>query len=438
MNNEKRFFSKQFFYLVLMIIAVLFMGIGYAAINSIVFEIGGQVSAKAPEGVFITDVNYSTDYQADLTNSKIKNIYQTNFSSSIALSPTIAYSYITYDVTIHNSTDKAYSFVETSYLPGTDTYDNENIVFNLTGLSPGNKIASKQTITFKITFSYKNYVIPASNQLNSMINFKFEEVEEEPVVPAGTLINSGSEDKIFGYSLSKSYLEAIYTVNHKNIPANAIDTWDASVEGNNSITAWTIDADGNSLRELYIGTDGGKIMLPQNSSYMFSSYNNVNTMDFSNVDTSQVTDMSYMFYGLYGLTSLDLSKFNTSNVTTMNGMFYYSTGFTSLDLSSFNTSNVTNMAYMFYYMNKLTDLDISSFDTSKVTNVNYLFGGSYKLANIKMNNASFESVTSSILPFYQVPSTVYIIAKDDTARNWIQEKLGSGKGTIVTVAELGN
>ena len=117
-------------------------------------------------------------------------------------------------------------------------------------------------------------------------------------------------------------------------------------------------------------------------------------------------------------------------------MFYYSSGFTSLDLSSFDTSNVTNMGYMFYYMYKLTSLDLSSFDTSNVTNISYMFAYSYKIETLKLNNASFGNVTSANMAFYQLPSTVYIIAKDDTARNWIQEKLGSGKGTIVTLSEL--
>lgn len=436
MNKKKIPFKDSFISFISLI--VLFMSIGYAAINSISLEISGYANASPQEGVFITDASYSTDYQADITASKINNIYQTNLSSTMVLSTTERFAYITYEISIYNSTDNDYSYVETTYMTGTDTYDNENIVFTITNLSPGDRIESKQIITFTITFSYKNYALSANNTLNSILNFKFEEVvdEEEIVTPAGTLINSGSEDKIFGYSLSKSYLEAIYTVKHKNIPENAIDSWDASVEGNNSIMAWTLDTDGNSLRELYLGTDGGKIILPENSSYMFSSYNNVTTIDFNNIDTSQVTNMSYMFYGLYAIKTIDFSNFNTSNVTNMNGMFYYSTGFTSLDLSSFDTSNVTNMASMFYYMYNLTNVDLSSFDTSNVTNMTYMFAYSYKITTLKLNNASFGSVTTATLPFYQLPSTVYIIAKDDTARNWIQEKLGSGKGTIVTVSEL--
>ena len=434
MNKKKIHFKDSFVLISFISLIVLFMSIGYAAINSISLEISGYASASPMQGLVITDARYLTDYQADLTASKINNIFQTNLSSTIVLTQN-RFSYITYEISIYNSTNNDYSYVETTYMTGINTYDNENIVFTLTNLSTGEIIESGQTKTFKITFSYKNYVIPDNSTLNSILNFKFEELEEEEIV-AGTLINSGSADKTFGYSLQKSYLEEIYTVNHKNIPADAIDTWDASVEGNNSIMAWTLDTDGDSLKELYLGTDGGKIMLPENSSYMFSSYNNVRTIDFNNVDTSQVTDMSYMFYGLSSITTIDFSNFDTSQVTNMNSMFNYSYGLTSLDLSSFDTSNVTNMGSMFYYMYKLTSLDLSSFDTSKVTNISYMFAYSSKIETLKLNNASFGSVTSTTLAFYQLPSTIYIIAKDDTARNWIQEKLGSGKGTIVTVAEL--
>ena len=41
-------------------------------------------------------------------------------------------------------------------------------------------------------------------------------------------------------------------------------------------------------------------------------------------------------------------------------MFYNCASLTSLDVSNFNTSNVTNMSYMFQSCSKLTTLDLSS------------------------------------------------------------------------------
>ena len=107
-------------------------------------------------------------------------------------------------------------------------------------------------------------------------------------------------------------------------------------------------------------------------SYMFDDADNLTTLDLSNFDTSKVTNMDHMFSNTYNLTTLDLSNFNTSKVTNMDSMFFTS-GLTSLNLSSFNTSKVTDMSYMFYDMRNLTSLDLSNFDTSKVTNMNYMF-----------------------------------------------------------------
>ena len=93
--------------------------------------------------------------------------------------------------------------------------------------------------------------------------------------------------------------------------------------------------------------------------------------------------MSLMFSGCFELTSLDLSNFDTSNVTNMNSMFYRCSSITSLDLSNFNTSKVTDMGGMFDKCFNLTTLDISNFDTSNVTNMGNMFGNCYSLTTIK-------------------------------------------------------
>ena len=62
--------------------------------------------------------------------------------------------------------------------------------------------------------------------------------------------------------------------------------------------------------------------------------------------------MSSMFYDCSSLTSLNLSNFNTNNVTNMSHMFFKCSSLTSLNLSNFNTNNVTDMSHMFSGMNK--------------------------------------------------------------------------------------
>ena len=56
--------------------------------------------------------------------------------------------------------------------------------------------------------------------------------------------------------------------------------------------------------------------------------------------------MGSMFSGCNSLSSLDLSNFNTQNVTDMSYMFCGCNSLSSIDLSNFNTQNVINMGYI--------------------------------------------------------------------------------------------
>ena len=55
-----------------------------------------------------------------------------------------------------------------------------------------------------------------------------------------------------------------------------------------------------------------------------------------------------MFYDCDKLISLDLSNFNTQNVTNMSAMFEYCNSVIRLDLSNFNTQNVIHIFNIFW------------------------------------------------------------------------------------------
>ena len=63
--------------------------------------------------------------------------------------------------------------------------------------------------------------------------------------------------------------------------------------------------------------------------------------------------MVSMFSYCYSLSSLDLSNFNTQNVTNMEYMFFHCNSLSSINLSNFNTKNVIDMRYMFSRCNFL-------------------------------------------------------------------------------------
>ena len=91
-------------YVFLIIIATFFIGIGYAKTSEIIFEIDGKVEAEAQEGVFITDVEYVSDLNADIVNSVI-NLYSGTMLDSKIVLGNDSQSQIVYEVTIQNNSN---------------------------------------------------------------------------------------------------------------------------------------------------------------------------------------------------------------------------------------------------------------------------------------------------------------------------------------------
>lgn len=125
----------------------------------------------------------------------------------------------------------------------------------------------------------------------------------------------------------------------------------------------------------------------------FSSLEKLKSIEFVNVDTSDVTDMSGMFAGCESLTSLDVSNFDTSNVTNMSGMFDWCIYLTNLDISGFDTSNVTDMSYMFRQCSSLESLDVSSLDTVNVTDMSCMFSLCSSLTSLDISTFETTNVT---------------------------------------------
>ena len=124
-----------------------------------------------------------------------------------------------------------------------------------------------------------------------------------------------------------------------------------------------------SNTQLLIATDLDKMSLPANCSSLFEK-SLLRCIDFTNIDTSNVTDMPRMFRWCQAQ-QLDLSSFNTRNVADMSEMFCGCQA-QQLDLSSFNTKNVTDMSFMFGNC-QAQHLDLSSFNTQNVTDMSYMF-----------------------------------------------------------------
>lgn len=136
-----------------------------------------------------------------------------------------------------------------------------------------------------------------------------------------------------------------------------------------------------------------EIYAPSNISNIFESFWKLESISFSNFNTSDVTNMDGMFYGCSSLKNLDLSNFNTSKVTNMGSMFNNCSSLVNLNLNSFNTSKVIDMSYMFECCNNLLNLNLSNFDTSNVKTMRWMFIECSSLTSLNLNNFNTSKVT---------------------------------------------
>ena len=125
---------------------------------------------------------------------------------------------------------------------------------------------------------------------------------------------------------------------------------------------------------------------------MFWACPALKSLDLSNFDTSNVENMRHMFEDCSSLKTLDLSNFNTSNVESMSAMFSDCTNLESIDLSSFNKSNVKDMSSMFFGCKNLESIDLSSFDTSNVKYMGEMFYWCYSLKTLDLSNFNTSNV----------------------------------------------
>ena len=141
---------------------------------------------------------------------------------------------------------------------------------------------------------------------------------------------------------------------------------------------------------------------------LFLGCNSLQTVDFTKFNTSLVTNMALMFFGCSSLKSIDLSYFDTTSVLYMNHMFSGCSSLESLDLSNFYTPSVVNLDEMFYECISLKYLDLSKLTTSLVTNMNYMFSGCTSLQYLDISHFITNQVSKSVSIFKNVTNLKYI------------------------------
>ena len=394
---RNRFNTRQRNYIILGLCSILLiMAAGYAAFRT-QLNINGTSNITSEWNVLITNIQSQV-----LNGTPEDEAGSPSHTETTASFSTKLYSpgdKMRYTVTVENrgSIDAVLKTIENI------NSGNEAIIFTINGIEQGDTLKAKESKTFTVDVEYNSNVESQPENLTSNLEVTLNYVQAGTtdtgeVLPTETnLMRSYSSNSQADYHSDecREKITSIEFLNNKNIPSDAVQSWDVSERQDGSVMAWIInDQENEGFYKLYIGGAGGVVANP-NSSYLFRGFTQVKKIDFNNLDTSNVTNMRSMLSRCYNLTEVNVSNFNTSNVTNMESLFNECYSLTSLNLSNFDTSKVTNMMTMFSANKNLKTIILSeNFDTSNVTNMQDMFGQCNSLISVDVSHFNTSRVTT--------------------------------------------
>lgn len=135
----------------------------------------------------------------------------------------------------------------------------------------------------------------------------------------------------------------------------------------------------------------------QNTSYWFDGCDNLQEVDFSQFDSSDVGDVSAMFRGCSGLTKLDLSDFDMYGVNDFSEMFKGCSNLSEVIVDFYHDNYLQcDMSGMFYGCAKLTRINMGNFCTIRVTNTDEMFAGCTNLEYLDISALNALNLKSAV------------------------------------------
>lgn len=332
-------------YSVLILIATLFMSIGYAEITGTQMVIEGIAIAEAQDGVFITDIQSTgSDEATNITDSNIDYYKYTTLKSTVVLGNSTS-SYITYKVSLYNNSNKDYLFIKAltdKEMPS--QYSNINIEYELSGLNEYSTIIAKnEELEFNITFKYVNEADTTQSTLTSILNFRFL---EKP-----TLVLSNENEKYTLENVYPDYTPKEYSFVVSNYDGEEISSvpmkyyFDITV--NKPLTAKIYDEAGNNVTGEITIDEGKKIEHKYTLKIIWDNSNTednkvYNDSDYAGVNFSSVVKLKAVPNGENKDKYLDYTITKQFNVNINSSSLYFNANIQSADIYiKNNTANLS-------------------------------------------------------------------------------------------------
>ena len=131
-------------------------------------------------------------------------------------------------------------------------------------------------------------------------------------------------------------------------------------------------------------------------SFMFFNCKNLESIDFSSYDMTNITDMKCMFSGCSNLKFVNLSSLRTKNDISFGNLFSGCLSLKMVDFPSiYRSINITDLDRTFFYCPSIESIDLFSFNTIKVEDMDRLFSGCNSLKNV--NLSSFQTTNAKLM-----------------------------------------
>lgn len=119
---------------------------------------------------------------------------------------------------------------------------------------------------------------------------------------------------------------------------------------------------------------------------MFSGCHKLTEINLAGWNTDKLKFLAYMFNECFNLKRVDLTGFDTSNVISFNALFESCTSLEQVDFTGFTTTSLEYVDNMFNNCTSLTSLDLSMFDTSKVISATRFVYGCSSLKSLDLSS----------------------------------------------------
>ena len=133
-----------------------------------------------------------------------------------------------------------------------------------------------------------------------------------------------------------------------------------------------------------------------NMSYLFYEIKNLEKVNLTNNNISQVKTMEKMFYGCSSLKYAEMNLLNTSNIENINSMFENCENIELINMKNFDTKNIITSKSMFENCKNLSKINIDYFDLTRITDASYMFAKCNSLKEITLKNDGKESSNINI------------------------------------------